>query len=439
VPFSVVDEAIHLLDTESEPWSIQLEARVEGSIDEARLRAAVADGLSQHPMARARKVPSLLDERRFYWEITPGLDVDPVSVVECADDDALAEARSEFQSRRVPLAESPPLRVRLARHPDGDSIMVNLSHTAFDGFGCLRVLNSIVRAYRRVPDPLPDLDPLEERQVQRSLPARDPSDKARRLATLGEKLRDVVAPTARLAREGGRRAPGYGFHQIILDEERTKALTDLDLPGTVNDVLLAALHLAIAAWNQDHDKRSRRIGVLMPVNLRPKEWWEEVAGNFSLMVRVATDSADRSSVESVMKAVSDQSTRIKQGGTGAALIEVLGGLSSVPVWFKQGSAPLASLFGRRLVDTAILTNLGLLKEPPSFGPEAGETTELWFSAPARMPLGLSLGVVTAGGRLFVVFRYRHVLFGPEAAGRFAERYLEALDSIVEASESAPAS
>ena len=52
-----------------------------------------------------------------------------------------------------------------------------------------------------------------------------------------------------------------------------------------------------------------------------------------------------------------------------------------------------------------------------------------------MPLGLSVGVVTAGGRLFVVFRYRRALFGPEAAGRFAERYLETLDTIVKASES----
>ncbi len=70
--------------------------------------------------------------------------------------------------------------------------------------------------------------------------------------------------------------------------------------------------------------------------------------------------------------------------------------------------------------------LGRIDEPPSFGPDAGETTELWFSAPARMPCGLSLGAATVGGQLHLAFRYRHPLFSPDAARRFADRYLTEL-------------
>ncbi len=55
VAFSEVDEAVYLLDNEVEPWSIQLEVRVTGRLDEARLDAAVAEALARHPMARARK------------------------------------------------------------------------------------------------------------------------------------------------------------------------------------------------------------------------------------------------------------------------------------------------------------------------------------------------------------------------------------------------
>jgi NRPS condensation-like uncharacterized protein len=265
--------------------------------------------------------------------------------------------------------------------------------------------------------------------MRATLAAGDTRERARRLSTLVDKLRDEVQPPARLAVDGGTEKPGYGFHHVSLSPERTKALSGVE-GGTVNDVLVSALHLAIAGWNDDHAVPSNRIGVLLPVNLRPKEWWEEMAGNFSLNVRVATKPAERESPDAVLKAVSDQSNRIKKGGTGAALIEVLGGLPSLPLWAKQSVAPLLSFSGGRLVDTALLSNIGELDDPPSFGPDAGDTTELWFSAPAHMPLGLSMGTATVGGRLHIAYRYRYPQFDQEAARRFAERYEAALGLFV---------
>src|SRR5205085_2098949 len=139
-----------------------------------------------------------------------------------------------------------------------------------------------------------------------------------RIATLLDKLRDQVQPPARLAVDGGSDKPGYGFHHATLSAEKTTALSAVK-EGTVNDVLLAALHLAIEGWNDDHARRTRRIGVLVPVNLRPKEWWEEMAGNFSLNVRVTTSPGDRQNAQRVLEVIAEQSNRIKKGGTGAAL------------------------------------------------------------------------------------------------------------------------
>jgi NRPS condensation-like uncharacterized protein len=235
-----------------------------------------------------------------------------------------------------------------------------------------------------------------------------------------------VQPLARITPDSGTGQPGYAFHRLTFTAERTKALAAVE-KGTVNDVLLAALHLAVAGWNDEHGTSSRRIGVMVPVNLRPKEWWEEMAGNFSLMVRVPTAPDDRTSPETVLDAVAGQSNRIKKGGTGAALIEALGGLDSEPLWAKQPVAALLSFTGKRIVDSVLLSNLGRLDDAPSFGPDAGDTTGLWFWAPARMPLGLSIGTVTVGGRLHLAFRYRHPLFDAGAARRFAERYAAALD------------
>jgi NRPS condensation-like uncharacterized protein len=326
--------------------------------------------------------------------------------------------------------ESPPLRVRLARHPDGDLVMLNVHHAAIDGFGSIRLLKSIGRAYWGIPDPQPDLELQATRDMRSALASDDTEERARRISTLVDKFKDQVQPPARLATDGGTQKPGYALHHVTLSPEKTKALSGVE-GGTVNDVLLAALHLAIAGWNDEHALPSRRIGVMVPVNLRPKEWWEEMAANFTLMVRVATTSRQRESPEAVLKVVAEQSTRIKKGGTGAALIEVLGGLPSLPLWAKQSLAPVLSFSGNRRVDSALLSNLGELDEPPSFGPDAGDTTAMWFSAPARMPLGLSMGTVTLGGALHIAYRYRHPLFGDDAVRRFAEHYESCLDRFIE--------
>jgi NRPS condensation-like uncharacterized protein len=281
-----------------------------------------------------------------------------------------------------------------------------------------------------LPDPQPDLELEATRDLRTMLAADDRGERRRRLTNLLDKARDEVQPTARLAADGGTEKPGYGFHHETLPAELLAGLSEVK-GGTVNDVLVAAVHLAVAGWNDDHSLPSNRIGVMMPVNLRPKEWSEEMAGNFSLNVRVATTPAERETLEALLKAVTDQSNRIKRGGTGASLIEVLGGLPSLPLWAKQSVAPLLSSSGNRLVDSALLSNVGEVEDPPEFGPDAGETTELWFSAPTRMPLGLSMGTATVGGRMHLTYRYRHPLLDRAAVRRFDERYRAALDLFVE--------
>jgi NRPS condensation-like uncharacterized protein len=428
LPFTVIDEAVHVLDTPAEPWSIQFELRVAGHLDEARLRAAIAEALARHPMARARMVPPRPSGRRYYWEIPPEPELDPLRVLDCSDDDALSAIRSELQRLSVPLAESPPLRARLVRHPDGDLLMLNVNHAAFDGFGCVRFLHSVARGYAGQPDPLPQVPLKDARDVRGHLVADDLAARAPRWRILADKLVDLVVPPARLAPDEGADCPGYGFHHLRLSAADTAALSDSELPGTVNDLLVAALHLAVASWNAEHGAPCDRIGVLVPVNLRPDAWRQDVVTNFVLNTRVVTRPQDRTTPRHVLDTAVAQGARVR-GNAGAALIEILRYTPLLPLWVKQQLPALLRLTGNRLVDTAQLSNLGLISEPPSFGPDAGETVELWFSAPARMPCGLSLGAATVGGCLHLAFRYRHPLFGPDATRRFADRYLSELSRL----------
>ncbi|MGH8886331.1 MAG: condensation domain-containing protein [Egibacteraceae bacterium] len=367
LPFTVVDEAVHVLDTPQEPWSIQFELRVAGHLDEPRLRAAMAEALRRHPMARARMAPPRRFSRRYCWEITPEPELDPLRVLDCPDDATLAVIRSELQSLGVPLAESPPLRARLVRHPDGDLLMLNVNHAAFDGFGSLRVLHSVARAYAGRPDPLPQV-PLEDaRDVRGHLTTDDLAVRAPRWQMLADKLRDLLTPPARVAPDEGADRPGYGFHHLRLSADDTAALSDSELPGTVNDLLVAALHLAVVSWNAEHGAPCHRIGVLVPVNLRPDAWRQDVATNFVLSARVVTSPRARATPRQVLDTVAAQGAQVR-GDAGAALIEVLWYTPLLPVWAKQQLPTLLWLTGNRLVDTALLSNLVVRAEKPvAFG------------------------------------------------------------------------
>lgn len=418
VPFTSIDEAVHLLDTPAEPWSIELEVRVSGALDPERLRAAVPVALAHHPMSRAKLLPARRTDKRWTWAITGAPDLDPLKVVDCADDAELGRVRDELHSFSVPLAESPPLRLRLARHPLGDVLMVNANHAAFDGFGTVQVLRSIGRAYLQEDDPDSKVDFAHARDVEGLTRPADRAERLRRLRALAEKARDLATPPARIAARGGSDRPGYGIHQISVPVPRSPD------NATVNDLLLAALHLAIAGWNTEQGTKCRRIGVLVPVNLRPPEWKSEVVTNFVSESRTSTTPAERRTTQAVLEAITAQTQRIKEG-EGAALMELLAKTARFPLWLKQPLSPFIWMTGNRLVDTAVLSNLGSIDDDalPRFGPEAGDLVGLWFSAPARMPCGLSLGAATAAGNLHLAFRYRYPLWGQAAAADFADRFV----------------
>ncbi len=427
VPFNVVDELIHHLDVPAEPWTVQIEVAIDGRLAEDRLRAAVAAALARHPMARARRAPAFPWHTRFVWEIAGSPGNDPVHALDCADEAALAAARACFYSEPIPLDAAPSLRVQLVRRPDGDSLMLKVHHAASDGLGSFRVLLSIARAYAGVPDPVPAVDPLGGRDLGTLAGPAGLQARARRiLAFLG----GVRTVRARIAPEGEVDLPGFGFHTVALTSVETAALTAGREQGvTVNDLLLAALHLAIARWNDDHGVPCERIAVMTPVNLRPREHWHEMVGNFSSFVTVWTQRADRATPARAVAAVAARTRRLKRSRAAAALVDVLATQPWQPLLVKRALWPLLAHTRGRVLDTAVLSNLGALAEPPTFGLDGGQATALWFSPPVRMPIGVAVGAATVGGRLHLTLRYRHAQFSRQAAGRFANRYVEALRSL----------
>ena len=383
---------------------MQVEARVAGKLDDARLRAALG-------AACGRGEGDLLD------------------VVDCGDDDALDAARDELQRRVVAVTDRPPLHACLARHPGGDVVMLNVNHAAADGPGALRVLQAVALAYAG-DAPAAPLDFLASRDIP-ARPAPPPGGVLARLSKrVVERLRDALSrPTGIAPDPAAAGDAGHGFHLVALPAAQTAELAD---DGCVTgDVLVTALHLTVGAWNRAHDVPGGRVGVLIPADLRPGEWPEDAIANVSVTARVSSTRLERARPARVLWAVGAQTARNKRTRTGVALIAGLQRAGMLALWAKQSAVVLQPLTTNREIDAAVLCNLRAPEDVPSFGTDAGETVGLWLSVPARSPMSLILGAVTVGGRLHLTFRYPHRLLGPAAARRFAGMYVERLRRVAQ--------
>lgn len=405
-PDGSVPDPADLLDPGESDWSLQLEARVSAPLDDARLRAALAAALGRRPPQH-----------------------EMLEVVDAPDDASLGAARLRLHGRPAAVSEWPPLRATLAHHPDGDVLLLSLNHATADGPAALAVLRAIAAAYRGDPDP-----PRPDFLAVNDLPVRPASAPVPWVVAWYrhrvERLRDRLAHPARMAPEQPVDEPGPGFHFVRLTVEETRRVIDASRPGTGRNLLLAGLHLAIGEWNSQHGTPGRRIGVLVPVDLRPPGWNEEMVGNFSVTARVSTSRRHRAGPRTALGAVRTQKTRNKRVRTGIALVEALERSGLLPLWAKQSLVVLQPLTRNRFVDTALFADLGWVDEPPSFG-HGADVVDVWFSTPARTPECLCIGAVTVAGRLHLTFRYPKRLLGADAARRFVDCYLTQIRLVAE--------
>ncbi len=399
-----------LLDPKDTTWSVQLEARVGGSLDESRLRAAIAKVLA-----------------------TAGGDEVPLEVEACSDDASVQAARMALQRRSIGLVGRPPLAACLARRDGGDMLMLNVNHAAADAHGALQVLRAIAHAYAGETDgEEPALDFLACRELP-VRPAPPPTSVAMRLGKRAvERMRDALARPSRMAADGASDDDGYGFHLVALDDEQTARIAEVEQAHPDRNVVMAALQLAVGQWNLKHDEQARQVAVLVPTSLRPEGWPGDVVGNFSVTARVATSRRERKGPKSALKAVAQQNARNKRTRTGVALIEGLRRNGLLTMWAKQSLIVLQPLTGNRHVDAAMLCDLGRI-DAPSFAAEPaaadGAVRELWVSVPARAPLTLSVGAATVGGRLHLTIRYPLRILDAGGARGFAECLLAQIRSV----------
>jgi NRPS condensation-like uncharacterized protein len=434
ISFTPLEEMTHHLDSKFEAWNMQGEVRSTGTVDIPRLEEATATAMEYHPLASARRRSSSTSDTQYEWVIPD--DPEPLDVVEIDSDEVpLQEARNRIYGSKFDLTEEAPVRIYIYRGggiDGGDHILQSTSHVAGDGLGTLRFSQAVWTAYK---DGTPIRDPVslaDSRQLLEDIQVSRLADAVQAMDSLARRAREAITGPTEIAEDGATDREGFGYAHRYIDAGTTARLVSERPTGiSVNDVLMAALHLAIAEWNADHGKVRGRQSVLMPVNLRPQEWFNQVMAMYSMFESVRTGRGDRRDEAETIREISRQTSRIKERDRAEALYKALTLLPDdvVPVSVRQQLPEVLRGPGQRLADTAILTNLGNIPTYPTVGDDTED--EPIFSPPAWRGTPVGLGVATLDNEVNLMARYMLTKFDADGAGRFMDTFADTVEHLVD--------
>jgi hypothetical protein len=419
IPFPVVDEVARHCLQEEEPETVHIEVHLPGRLDRDRLRTAFTEALRRHPRILMREAPGHWYRRRYEWELTAEPDAEVVTFPS-AGRCALRDARTRALTTAPPLSLSPPIRLEVVEgagpaegseatdavgvpaavpgddqppHTRGTVLFLTINHTALDGPACLRVLATAAELYGG-RDNSPAAPPVRTPDAPQD-PGDTPSN---------------WSPPARVAPGTPEPSPGNGM-----------LVTELPLPHrpkgspyTVNDQLMVATALTVAHWNREHGARPRPLRITMPVDDRPRDATMPI-GNGTRLVEVPflPEELDTHGPDGMSVLLGRTATRTRalkslprpQLGHGAALLTApvtpVAWRAALTRGLRRAAAPWTS--------TTLLSNIGRIPYPLDFGEEAGRAHAVWFSAPARMPRGLTVTTASTAGRLHLALRWSRAL------------------------------
>ena len=424
--FTAPDELTCYFASPAEPSNIHLEMRIPGRLEPHAFRLAAIAALASNPQASSRRAAHRLLSAHYAWEHPARIDVDPVAFTTFSDAAELAAKRIDLISQSPSIDVSPPAQLLVASGPDCDHVLLNAHHATMDGLSWLELLRDIGRRYRASTglDRYSSATAGSITTTWDGSPVADPNP-ARALV---RRARLLPRRRARIAAErGGQR--GYGLHLTLLPGIPAVRPFEGGGKATLNEALITALITAIRRWNEQHGQPARPVRITVPFNARqPGDL--QAAGNHSRLVTItAVPPQPGAAIDGLMHDVASQARAARQR-PGPQLGRTSRSLAAI--WCPTGVKRLVVRLALRTVgpvicDTAMLTNLGNVSDPPDFGQAAPVT--MAFSAQAQLPRGLTVGVITAGGQLQLTLRYNRALFDESAADKFVAGFVTALGEV----------
>ncbi|MEU6353820.1 condensation protein [Streptomyces sp. NPDC047072] len=408
IPFPVVDEISRHCLQEEEPETVHIEVHLPGRLDQPRLRKAFTEALRRHPRILMREAPGNRFRRRYEWELTPDPDVEVVTFPPPGRN-ALRDARTRALEEAPPLSLSPPIRLEVVEEPEPNPpkgrgelrdqpppagsqatvLFLTINHTALDGPACLRILATAAEIYGgkdNSPAPTPT-----RTQEPPAPPENTPSNWTR---------------PARVAQGRPDPSPGNG----LLVTELPLPHRPKGSPYTVNDQLMVTTARTIAHWNREHGESPRPLRITMPVDDRPRDTTMPIGNGTRLLEVPFTPEELKDPTPTLLRRTAQRTRALKslprpQLGHGASLLTA----PVTPVTWRAALTRGLRKTAAPWTSTTLLSNIGRVPYPLDFGEEAGRAHAVWFSAPARMPRGLTVTTASTAGRLHLALRWSRAL------------------------------
>ncbi|MFF3327900.1 condensation domain-containing protein, partial [Streptomyces sp. NPDC002889] len=392
-------------------YAVQHVFDIEGTLDGARLRAAVRALMQRHPNLRAgfRQVDSGQTIQLIPREFTlPWQEFDLSSLPAAEAEAELMRLAAKEHGRRFDLAEPPLLRFSLVRlAAEHHRLIMSTHHILLDGWSTPILVRELITLYGSHGDTaaLPRVTPYRQYLEWLARQDRPAADAAWREALAGLEQPTLLTPV-----DPGRAALMPERITVELDEDRTTALTEWARRHgvTLNTVLQAAWGLVLSR-RTGHDDVV--FGAVVAGRNPQLPGVEAMVGLLITMVpvRVRLDPA-QSLLSAVVRLQDEQSRLTAHHHLGLARIQQLAGLGD-------------------LFDTSLVFENYPWDAPadPS-GTPLRITPDLGGGRDAtHYPLTL---IAAPGRRLYLRLDYRDDLFDRAMAEGLVDRLIRVLDLVV---------
>lgn len=451
ISLNCVDKGLFALHSNNEPMVLHYVLTLAGAVDQATLRFALVTVMLRNPVLRSTIRTGLLHQFREVQDVHSR---DILSVcgltgpqtersTDAEQITALYERRlSEWMNKPLDPTKNLPWRVFLLQRSDTEaSLVFSFHHSATDGIGALRFIANVIDRYNGVMEEQPP--PIDQRGdagadelviLARATRPLINHFYLKMMASLCHRF--VIAPFSpycRLCRATSNPSPAVYFCQGTLNPYELRQIRSRAKASgaTVNDVLLAAGFRTIEQWNAVHGKPSRKISIMVPVDVGRAISYP-IKGNRVAFISVATAQRHRVDHEELLRTVHQKTSDMLRNGTAFSIVYAV----YLCCRFSPQVAKAVARFllaTRVYLDTILVTNLGAIQPRGSASTEArnmgiAAITSVLVLPPVVSPMGISLSACTYNDHLHVALAYKTSHFSHAEAQLLLSLFLHEMRS-----------
>jgi hypothetical protein len=210
------------------------------------------------------------------------------------------------------------------------------------------------------------------------------------------------------------------IHRIVSPEILIKLREKLRLHHVLmSNYLMASLIMAIDKWNLNRGKKTKKISLEVPINLRPKANFYNWVGNWCSSVSISTNPTNRKDFNKLIEFVNSKVRFINENGLAYTMVYMSWGVRFLP--FKIIKLLSRLPFGTG-IDTTVFSFLGetirfdqSIKQYLNNENCIKEITNCIAFAPICFKTGNSMFVYFVNDNMNIVFAYRDDFLSVEEA------------------------